>query len=64
MCVACVIGSFMLWNTVLGVDWTFIDVLKYQPWVNFMTAQAIIHGGWVLVLLICQLYQVSTKKCL
>jgi hypothetical protein len=59
MCVAYVIGSFMLWNEKLGPGWTLVQAVRYQPWVNFMTAQAIVHCLWVVALLACQLYQVA-----
>lgn len=61
MCFAFVLGCVALWNATLG-DWNIVDVLRYQPWVNLMAAQAAVHGGWVLVLLCCQLYQVRSIK--
>jgi hypothetical protein len=49
----------MLWNEELGSDRTFAQALEYQPWVNLMAAQAIVHCLWVAALLACQLYQVE-----
>jgi hypothetical protein len=51
-----------MWNTKLGPDWSLVHVASFEPWVNFMTGLAAVHGSWVLVLLTCQMYQVSRQQ--
>jgi len=61
MCILYVMGAISFWQaSCLGSESSrnLFRIITCNPWVTFMTVQAMIHGVWVFCLLTCQLYQV------
>ncbi|CAL8079688.1 unnamed protein product [Orchesella dallaii] len=58
MCSLFLLGAVKFMRTNCDPEWNFVQIVSCEPWITFMSLQAAAHGSWVLVLLICQLYQI------
>lgn len=63
MCLIYFLGACSFWKLSCTKSTSSINnvvrIITCNTWVTFMTAQAVVHGVWVVALLVCQLYQVS-----
>ena len=45
----------------LGFSKGLMKICGCEPWIAWVAANSLLHFTWVLMLLICQLYQVSAN---
>ncbi|CAL8079710.1 unnamed protein product [Orchesella dallaii] len=58
MCVIFLHGAVKFMRKNCDLECSFVEVVSCEPWITFMSLQGVVHGFWVLGLLIGQLIQI------